>query len=292
MSRRRLTNHKTAVVQAHRVDGDRDQTRAVTADALSAMQHGFDPLSDFDAFIALQDGGFDWDDLPTADRLAAVYTRSAPDIARYRDDDQRIVVQANGLVLHARSATRQGQGTRAAAYGLSALNRVKSAAGTSERLIELMRSPEPSMVGEACTAVIAIGPTTARLPGVKALKRDELLAEYRLYARALFLKNPNPPAYQRAHAAAAQSLFAESKFPTDPEFFWALVEAEARLRPDDSRGRATRKLIDVAIGEYTGVDELARIALAQARREMAAAGLSRALRAMEARKWVPRQMAA
>jgi hypothetical protein len=282
-----LSRLKFDIEQAHRVDGDRVAARSGATELLGALDGVFDPLADFTAVVAAQDVGFDWNGLAMSERLARTYTVRAREIARYRDIDQIKVVHAYGLILNARAATRQNLAAKAYAYSKAALISVRDAAGSPDRLDQLLRSQDPNLVADACVAVLGIAPTAARLRGLPTPRRDELIDRCRQLMRLYALENPGPPEYARSFAAAVQNLYAEAKFPSDPQYFWRLVELEGMWRPTDWRGQASRRLVDVAIGEYTGVKELAHVAFGLAKAEMAAAGLNRAVDAMSQRGWAP-----
>ena len=277
----------------HRREANVGASLELAEDGLLALRAGhFHPLADLATVVAIQDAAFDFDALHLAFHAADAYARSGRMLTETAEPEVADEYRLHAFFLSARSSVRTGPVQRAYAYSIALLTRLEQLAGGREGVIDLLRSPVRSPLGEAAVAFTGIAPTAARLPGLTPKAQETLLVPSASFARALFLENDSRPEYLRMHAAAVQSVFAFAKEGADPELFWAAVETEATSRPSDPRGQATRALVDVAVAEYERRFTEALAAAERAKLDMSAFQLHRALRAIEFRKWWPAAKAA
>lgn len=231
-----------------------------------------------------------WDTkhLAAARRLVEAWCRQVQDqLARDHTIDP-FEPRIRCVILTARLEHRDKQYDLAFANAMLAWRRLQREAGGETALRELLRCPEPTLLGELACAVLAIALPAGRVllkgrPTLRAQMLDPLVAE----ALALVSIGDLPPKYERTHALVNQTFFAigERRNRHDLPTLRRLARLDEMFRPRHARGQSTRRLLDLVFTQIEGSTQ-DEVRLAETiSDDLLRAGLIRHIEALSERGW-------
>jgi hypothetical protein len=166
--------------------------------------------------------------------------------------EQRLELRCGVMLLRARALHVAGKTQEALRNAYMTLLWLENIAEGPRSLAAALSDPQPNAVARQTVATVAVLAPAARRTTFAPKLRDHLVDVCRYYASAYV--DSRAPVYPATAALAAQVfylLISEART-DDADLIRMLYDLDERTRPDDTCGRITRPLRDLALATYQG----------------------------------------